>query len=213
LTGEAEIVRIPTYEVRSDHRAPRSPVGRRPGPAGRRRPQLDWQSAENAGLSPTQADILRFVANRPEGARLTAAAAHVGVRKATASDAVTALERKALISKHADASDGRAVALKATAKGDRVAQSWPSSFAPIVAGLSETEQEALLGLVVKMIRQLQQRQIDRPAADLRDMPAFPRERGTGHGDAALLRVRRRTDGRAAPARRLRGARIRRLTAV
>jgi DNA-binding MarR family transcriptional regulator len=124
--------------------------------------QLDWQSAENAGLSPTQADILRFVANRPAGARLTAAAAHVGVRKATASDAVTALERKALISKQADASDGRAVALKATLKGDRVAQSWPSSFAPIVAGLSDTEQEALLGLVVKMIRQLQQRRLIAP---------------------------------------------------
>ena len=124
--------------------------------------QLDWPAAESAGLSPTQADILRFVANRPEGARLTAAAAHVGVRKATASDAVAALERKALVNKYADASDGRAVALKATAKGNRVAQAWPSSFAPIVAGLSESEQEALLGLVVKMIRQLQQRQLIAP---------------------------------------------------
>ncbi len=37
--------------------------------------QADWQEAASAGLSPTQADILRFVANRPEGARLTAAAA------------------------------------------------------------------------------------------------------------------------------------------
>jgi len=124
--------------------------------------QLDWQAAESAGLSPTQADILRFVVNRPEGARLTAAAAHAGVRKATASDAVAALERKALVNKYADASDGRAVALKATAKGNRVAQAWPSSFAPIVAGLSESEQEALLGLVVKMIRQLQQRQLIAP---------------------------------------------------
>jgi DNA-binding MarR family transcriptional regulator len=124
--------------------------------------QLDWQAAEGAGLSPTQADILRFVANRPAGARLTAAAAHSGVRKATASDAVAALERKALVNKYADASDRRAVALKATSKGNQVAQAWPSSFAPIVAGLSETEQETLLGLVVKMIRQLQQRQLIAP---------------------------------------------------
>lgn len=124
--------------------------------------QLDWQTAEGAGLSPTQADILRFVVNRPEGARLTAAAAHVGVRKATASDAVAALERKALINKYADALDGRAVTLKATPKGNGVAQTWPSSFAPIVAGLSESEQESLLGLVVKMIRQLQQRQLIAP---------------------------------------------------
>jgi DNA-binding MarR family transcriptional regulator len=124
--------------------------------------QLDWQASERAGLSPTQADILRFVANRPEGARLTAAAAHAGVSKATASDAVAALERKALVNKYADASDGRAVALKANAQGNQVAQEWPSSFAPIVAGLSKTEQESLLGLVVKMIRQLQQRQLIAP---------------------------------------------------
>ena len=124
--------------------------------------QLDWQAAEASGLSPTQADILRFVAGRPAGARLTAAAAHAGVRKATASDAVTALETKALVRKYADASDGRAVALIVTTKGNRVAKAWPSNFAPIVAGLSEPEQEILLGLVVKMIRHLQQRQLIAP---------------------------------------------------
>lgn len=124
--------------------------------------QIDWQEAQVSGLSPTQADILRFVASRPEGARLTAAAAHVGVRKATASDAVAALERKTLIRKYSDVSDGRAVALKATAKGNRVAQAWPSSFAPIVADLSGAEQELLLGLVIKMIRQLQLRQLIAP---------------------------------------------------
>jgi DNA-binding MarR family transcriptional regulator len=124
--------------------------------------QLDWQAAASAGLSPTQADILRFVANRPEGARLTAAAAHVGVRKATASDAVAALESKALLCKYADATDARAVALKVTPSGHGVAQSWPRSFAPVVAGLTQAEQEMLLGLVVKMIRQLQQRQLIAP---------------------------------------------------
>lgn len=124
--------------------------------------QLDWQTAAAAGLSPTQADILRFVTNRPQGTRLTAAAAHAGIRKATASDAVAALERKALLRKYADAADGRAVALKATPKGIRVAQAWPSSFEPIVAGLAEAEQELLLGLVISMIRQLQQRELIAP---------------------------------------------------
>lgn len=124
--------------------------------------QLDWQAAAGAGLSPTQADILRFVAGRPQGARLTAAAAHAGIRKATASDAVAALERKALLRKYADAADGRAVALKATPRGQRVAQAWTGSFAPIVAGLAQTEQEVLLELVVQMIRQLQQRELIAP---------------------------------------------------
>lgn len=124
--------------------------------------QLDWQTAADAGLTPTQADILRFVTNRPQGTRLTAAAAHAGIRKATASDAVASLERKALLRKYADAADGRAVALKATPKGIRVAQAWPSSFEPIVAGLAQAEQELLLGLVVSMIRQLQQRELIAP---------------------------------------------------
>jgi DNA-binding MarR family transcriptional regulator len=124
--------------------------------------QLDWQAAASAGLSPTQADILRFVANRPEGARLTAAAAHIGVRKATASDAVTTLETKSLLRKQADASDGRAIALKATAKGARIAREWPASFVPVVEGLSDNEQEMLLALVIKMIRQLQLRELIAP---------------------------------------------------
>lgn len=124
--------------------------------------QLDWQSAASAGLSPTQADILRFVVNRPEGVRLTAAAAHVGIRKATASDAVSALERKALLRKHPDASDARAIMLKATPDGHKMAESWPRSFEPVVAGLTQEEQEVLLRLVVKIIRQLQQRQLIAP---------------------------------------------------
>ncbi|QJD28783.1 MarR family winged helix-turn-helix transcriptional regulator [Methylococcus geothermalis] len=124
--------------------------------------QLNWQAAEVAGLSPTQADILGFIANRPEGVRLTKVAAHAGVSKATASEAVAAMERKGLVRKYADASDGRALALTATAEGRRIIQAWPSGFAPIVAGLSQAEQEALFGLVVKMIRQLQQRQMIAP---------------------------------------------------
>lgn len=124
--------------------------------------QADWQEAASAGLSPTQADILRFVANRPDGARLTAAAAHVGVRKATASDAVTTLESKSMLRKQADASDGRAVALKATAKGARIAHEWPPGFASAVDGLSKDEQELLFALVIKMIRQLQLRELIAP---------------------------------------------------
>lgn len=124
--------------------------------------QLDWQAAAAAGLSPTQADILRFVASRPNGVRLTAAAAHAGIRKATASDAVTTLETKSLVVKQADASDGRAIVLKATAKGSQIAQEWPHSFQPIVEDLSTAEQELLLTLVIKMIRKLQQRQLIAP---------------------------------------------------
>lgn len=124
--------------------------------------QLDWHAAEAAGLSPTQADILRFAAVRPQGVQLSAAAAHAGVRNATASEAVVALERKALVGKHADARDGRAVVIKATAEGQKAAQRWPASFGPIIASLCEAEQEVLLRLVLKMIRQLQRRNLIAP---------------------------------------------------
>ncbi len=124
--------------------------------------QVDWQSAEATGLSPTQADLLRFVGSRRAGARLTAAAAHAGITKATASDAIAALERKALVRKSADTADGRAVALKATARGTRVARDWPASFTPAVAALAPTEQEQLLGLVIKMIRHMQRQELIAP---------------------------------------------------
>lgn len=116
--------------------------------------QLDWQTAESEGLSPTQADILSFVARRPEGVRLSAAAAHAGVRNATASDAVSALERKKLVGKQHDPQDRRALILKATAGGAELVRRWPQSYATVIDGLGQAEQEALLGLVIKMIRQL-----------------------------------------------------------
>ncbi len=124
--------------------------------------QLDWQAGEIEGLSPTQADILRFIASRPAGVRLAAAAAHAGVRSATASDAVAALVRKAMIRKHADADDGRAVLLKTTKQGRACAMRWPPSYLPVVEGLDPTEQALLLGQVVKMIRHLQARKLIAP---------------------------------------------------
>ncbi|MDP9137298.1 MAG: MarR family winged helix-turn-helix transcriptional regulator [Pseudomonadota bacterium] len=121
--------------------------------------QLEWQAAEVEGLSPTQADILRFVTSRRDGVRLSAAAAHCGVRNATASDAVSALERKGLVEKHADAQDGRAIALKATRKGEALVKRWPASYASIVGGLDGPKQEILLRLVTRMIRSLQIRKM------------------------------------------------------
>ncbi len=124
--------------------------------------QLDWQTAETEGLSPTQADILHFIVSRPLGVRLSAAAAHAGIRNATASDAVTALERKGLIGKHPDPDDGRAVLLKCTVDGKELAQRWPQSYHSVIDGLDAVEQEALLGLVIKMIRTLQKANLIAP---------------------------------------------------
>ena len=115
----------------------------------------DWRVADAAGATPTQAEILHLLVMRPEGLRLAAVARHLGVRSATASEAVTALERKAMLEKLADPSDGRAVLLRATPAGRALAAAWPESHAAAVAGLTRSEQETLLRLVSKMIRHLQ----------------------------------------------------------
>ena len=119
--------------------------------------QADWRTADAAQLTPTQADILRFAASRPEGVRLAAAAAHAGIRNATASDTVSVLQRKDLVSKEPDPNDPRAIAIKATQAGETLAQSWPAGFAPVISVLSAQERELLLGLVVQAIRRLQLR--------------------------------------------------------
>ena len=116
--------------------------------------QLDRQAAKDDTWSPAQAAILRFAASRATGVRLTAAAEHLGVRKATASAAVAALIDKAMLRRRPDPRDARAVALAITAKGRAAVQRQQASFAPIVDGLGAAEQEALYRLVVKMIRQL-----------------------------------------------------------
>jgi DNA-binding MarR family transcriptional regulator len=119
--------------------------------------QTDWKTADSAQLTPTQAEVLRFAASRSEGVRLSAAAAHIGVRNATASDTVSALERKGLVQKHPDLRDARAIAIKASESGLKLAQSWPPAFIPVVSALTEQERELLFGLLVQAIRRLQVR--------------------------------------------------------
>lgn len=124
--------------------------------------QLDWQAAEAAGLTPTQTEILALLDRRPEGVRLGEAAAHLGVRGATASDAVAALLRKGMVARQADAQDGRAVRLVLTGRGRDLASRRVPGFAAVVAGLSPEEQARALALVVRMIRDLLRRELIAP---------------------------------------------------
>jgi DNA-binding MarR family transcriptional regulator len=163
-----------------------------------------WRLAEAHGLTATQAQILGLLAARArEPARLRPGevADQLGITRATASDALTALERKGLLARLPDPRDGRARGLTLTPEGTeaaRAAGDAPALLAEAAAALSPADQAALLRLVVKMIRGLQLRGAIAPARlcvtcryfrpHLYDDPAAPHRCdfvGAPFGDAAL----------------------------
>lgn len=117
--------------------------------------QEDWSTGEVEGLTPTQGDILRLLAARPQGTRLTTIAAQLQVSQPTASDAASTLERKGLLAKQADPLDGRAVLLSATRSGKALAKRWPAGFGSVADSLSVDDQTALLGILTRAIFKLQ----------------------------------------------------------
>ena len=117
--------------------------------------QSEWATGEREGLTPTQGDILRLLAQRPAGLRLNAIAAHVSVTQPTASDAVSSLHGKQLVEKYSDPDDGRAVVVRLTKAASAVLGHLPQGFEPMVDTLSPGDQAALLGIVSRAILSLQ----------------------------------------------------------
>jgi DNA-binding MarR family transcriptional regulator len=117
-----------------------------------------FSAASQAGLSPTQAQILVLLATSPP-ARLSELAGRLAITPATASDAVRALAAKGLLRRDADPSDGRALALAPTARGRRLAGQlahWPDFLAGAVEALASAEQVVFHRALIKMIRALQE---------------------------------------------------------
>lgn len=119
-----------------------------------------WAQAAANGLTPTQADILHLLASRNESLRLSAIAEQLAITPATASDAVSALVNKDLVEKGRAPDDGRAIALKLTKTGARLAitvPDWSGFLGAAAETLSKEEQAVMLKLIIKMIRELQER--------------------------------------------------------
>lgn len=118
-----------------------------------------WRGVERAGLSPTQAQILSFLASQGErGARVMAVAEHLRVSQPTATDSIAALEKKGLAVRRADPKDRRASVVAPTDTGrdcahDIGAQTTATDRA--LTALDPAEQAALLALLTKLIRNLQ----------------------------------------------------------
>ncbi len=119
-----------------------------------------WRQGQQAGLTPTQAQVLSLLAARGAPIRLGAVADELGITSPTASDAVAALVVKRLVRKTRAADDRRAVGLTLTVAGRRAAEAgagWQDFLLKAVDVLDPAEQAALLVALVKMIKTLQDR--------------------------------------------------------
>ena len=119
----------------------------------------DWACAQSVGLNPTQLAILRALETRNRGMAVKELALLLGVSQPTATDSILALERKALVEKHADPADGRAVRVVITGAGRDAVRSGdaaPGAVARATAALEDEDQEQLLVQLISVIRQLQE---------------------------------------------------------
>lgn len=114
---------------------------------------------DERGLTPTQCSMLRLLAaNRPEGLRVSAIGAALGIRQPTATKCVDVLERRGLVSRRADPEDARAVRIHAANDVAAPGQPMPPGIALVLGAtrdLDPGEASALLGDLVTMIRALE----------------------------------------------------------
>jgi DNA-binding MarR family transcriptional regulator len=120
-----------------------------------------WRAAGERGLTPTQGQVLAFLAGRPgQALRLGEIVDALALTAATVSEAVRVLVEKGLVSKERDSSDARALRLVLTERGlDEASRAahWSDFLAAASHVLEPAEQAAFLKGLIKMIRELQMR--------------------------------------------------------
>ncbi|GAB3625658.1 MarR family transcriptional regulator [Pandoraea terrae] len=119
-----------------------------------------WEGAALAGLTPTQGEILTLLLSRSVPMRLGEIAADAALTSATVSEAVSTLETKGLVEKRRDANDGRALALRLTARGKTAAKrasQWPDFLTVASDALGDKERVQLYRTMVKLIYSMQGR--------------------------------------------------------
>jgi DNA-binding MarR family transcriptional regulator len=119
-----------------------------------------WRREGRAGLGPLQRQVLTLLRSKPDQrATISTVANELVVRLPTASEVIATLERKQLVRRRRDMSDGRVVTAQLTAKGNRSctpSSRMPDRLATATETLSAPEQVTLLRSLVKMIRSLQE---------------------------------------------------------
>ena len=114
------------------------------------------REAHRLGLTATQAHLLLHLAERPQG--VVDLAALFALTPATVSEALAALDRKALLRREQDEKDRRRWRLKPTKEGQALAQALKGYAAPLSQALGEVEDPeglllGLLHLLAALVRQ------------------------------------------------------------
>lgn len=119
-----------------------------------------WEGGTARSLTPTQGQILGFLASRAhQSVRLNDVAAELCLTAATASEAVMTLVAKKFVHKALAAEDQRALAITLTAAGRREAQrvtGWTQVVQAGVKSLTPDEQAVFLRGLTKVIHSLQE---------------------------------------------------------
>ena len=167
-----------------------------------------WEWAEGAGLTPTQGEILVLLMQRKGPMRLGEIARETALTAATTSDAVSTLEGKGLVEKRRALDDGRALAVRLTARGRTAAKralQWPDFLAKAVGTLRDDEQAVFYRTLLKTIRQLEAQEHIPPHRMCVSASHFEAEQESEE-DAASLRAAADFDGGYRSASRLFGIR-------
>jgi DNA-binding MarR family transcriptional regulator len=119
----------------------------------------DWARARDVGLNPTQMAILEALEGRERGLSVKEIALNLGVSQPSATDSITALERKGYVIKRTVPGDRRAVTVCTTDAGRQsllAGEGIEGAADQAIRALSEAEQEDLLISLIKMIRHMQE---------------------------------------------------------
>lgn len=119
----------------------------------------NWSAFGAEGLNPTQGQVLELLHRRRDPLRLSLIADELAVTPASLSDSVGALERKGFVLKGRDKTDGRALAVSLTPKGHRLIERLGGeerATLTAIGQLRENDQVQLYGLLLKLLRELQE---------------------------------------------------------
>lgn len=119
-----------------------------------------WRRQGRQGVGPLQVQVLSFLRTQPNRcAMVSVIARELSVKLPTASEVIRTLEEKKLVRRRRSDTDNRVVTVHLTAKGlkaGEVVTGWPEALSAAAQQLSGQEQVALLTILTKLIRSLQE---------------------------------------------------------